>query len=100
MSTIPSKGTFDWIRDSMDRFMAEEAYKVLESDPNAWNWMATVEPPSNTGYMFWNDPYLKKITANMDDGHSGASYAISLRVAQKMAKMGWDRWAEEMLRSQ
>lgn len=100
MNTLPAKGTFDWIQDFMNRYMAEEAYSVLESEPGAWQWMASVEPPTNTGFMFWNDPYLKKITANMDGGYSGTSYAITLRIAQQMAVLGWDTWAQKLLQSQ
>ena len=54
-----------------------------------WNWFATVDPPADTGYIFWKHGNMKKIRDALGDKmgfHSGSSWGFCLRKIQAEAK--------------
>jgi hypothetical protein len=69
---------------------------------NLWAWVRDYSPPEDKGYMFWNHPNLKLIE-NDDkvaaDGHSGCSWACSMRGAECIAKDGWFTYCQKMKRN-
>jgi hypothetical protein len=96
----PQKGTFNWITDSMTRYLATDAYSILQKVPGAEEWIRTAEPPKGEGFMWWNHPMVHNLKNALHDGHSGASAAETLRIAQKMGYLGWDQWASVILQQQ
>ena len=72
--------------------LMEQNFKDLRDvvdDLKLWSWFANVEPPEETGYMFWQHENLNKIRDALGDKlnhHSGASWAITLRRIQMEAK--------------
>ena len=61
-----------------------------------WDWMKDDNPPKDTGYMFWGHENITKISNNVDDGHSGATFGRALRIMQFIAKNGFDVWKTQM----
>jgi hypothetical protein len=87
----PAPGDFSWCRG--DGAILADAYQAVEA-AGAWDFFATVEPPADKGYMFWDAPELKKVQQHMKllDTHSGASYAFTMRTIQAIATRGWSAW--------
>ena len=88
-------GDFSFLKCEMTRNAFESAYKKI-TDANMWNFFDT-PPPENTGYMFWfGNPVLDKLMRMLDeDGHSGASMAMTLRVMQFIHVNGWENYVKQ-----
>ena len=52
-----------------------------------WAYLKTYTPESNKGFMFSNDGIIGKIGQFMEVGHSGSSYAWTMRQLQRIAHM-------------
>ena len=88
----PKPGDFSWMASAFDRDMLHDGYRAVEQVPSAWEWLRTESPPADKGYMFWGHPMLSAISKKMEIGHSGASFAITMRALQNIATLGWDKW--------
>ena len=67
---------------------------------NLWEWMRDEDPPADQGYSWWRHANLRKIDrddAVNNDGHSGCSFACSMRGVQFIAKHGYEAWASEVI---
>ncbi len=92
MSNAP--GDFSFVKDEMTRIMFDDAYKAIDSIFGAWEFVKG--DPGDGGFMFSSDPYSVAISKAMKyNGHSGASYGWTMRVMQRIAKVGWDRFVAE-----
>jgi hypothetical protein len=105
MKSYP-RGDFSFILDyqsykgtgygtKMDKQMFEDAFKSIESVKGGWEFMAS-DDPGDGGYMFGrskNDAIRQEIDTaigkNDTCGHSGASYGMTMRSMQYLAKNGW-----------
>lgn len=105
MKSYP-RGDFSFILDcqsyrgtgygvTMEMQMFGDAFKSIESIEGGWEFMASDEP-GDGGYMFGrskNDAIREKIDdaigKNDTCGHSGASYGMTMRAMQYLAKNGW-----------
>jgi hypothetical protein len=54
----------------------------------AWTYLRDNPPSESTGYMFSNNPVFIGINGNMQVGHSGSSYAWTMRNLQYIATHG------------
>jgi len=73
---------FEYINCVHTRNMVRNAYEAAER-LNLRDFFANINPPDNTGYMFWNDPRLLSFGRELEsDGHSGASFAYVCRNLQ------------------
>lgn len=53
-----------------------------------WNWFRTYDPPVDKGYIFDKHPNTNAMAEYTNsDGHSAASFAITMRYLQKIAKI-------------
>lgn len=96
--TTPAPGDFSF-KPQFDREMLSDAYAAITA-ADAWEFMRAEEPPENRGYMFWDNPKLTEIQKLMKyDGHSGASYAFTMRHMQVIAQKGWAAYVEECRRT-
>lgn len=62
--------------------------KTIE-DLQMWDFLKTYEPPEERGFMFDQNPLVKKLMCNINNdypGHSGASLAWTMRELQYIAK--------------
>ncbi len=81
------------IYSKFEAMMLQDADAAI-TECGLWEWMSTYNPPDGKGFMFSSHPNLDKINAAMKfDGHSGASYGWTMRVMQKIARVGWDKFA-------
>lgn len=91
---------FDFIQDEMFRRGLEDAYDAVE-EMKLWDYLG-----SNifNSFAYYNGPntilheeLLKK--ADKNNLHSGASYGITMRNIEQIAKNGFDRWKSDYIRN-
>jgi hypothetical protein len=76
--------------------MDEDSKMMIKDGINAvtvtemWDWLKIYEPEKSEGFMFSSHPNLDKIGNNMYGGHSGASYAWTMRQLEYIAKNGFE----------
>lgn len=76
-----------------DATMLADAYEAVTS-ADLWEYLARPSTPGPDGFMFASDIELTAIASRMMfKGHSGASYAWTLRQMEYIAKGGWDAYA-------
>jgi hypothetical protein len=69
-----------------------------------WNWFKNYQPDEGLGFMFTrNVPELDRLSKEMlkdpvNDGHSGSSYACTMRNMEFIAKNGYQRFKSEILK--
>ena len=74
--------------------MFEDAYKAIDSVWAGWDFVAA--DPGEGGFMFSSDPMSHAIQKGMKyEGHSGASYGITMRKMQRLARIGWEAFVKE-----
>jgi len=79
-----------------DATMLADAYEAV-SRANLWDYLARPSTPGPDGFMLASDFELSAIAARMMfKGHSGASYAWTLRQMEYIAKGGWDAYANRI----
>jgi hypothetical protein len=90
---IPTRGDFSFINCEYSREMLQSAFDAVESVPNGWE--ALLPEPAN-GFMFSSraeGSVLKQIDRAISErysGHSGSSYACTMRNMQGIARLGWN----------
>lgn len=89
--TMTNPGDFSFIKDTMWRTMCEEMYAAITA-ADAWTLMK--DDPGEGGFMFSGAPVIAKVIAHLNDtvGHSGTSFAITMRAMQHLARIGWGPW--------
>jgi hypothetical protein len=79
---------FNTIPDKNSRFMLKNAHQAITST-EYWDYMRTFNEQS---FMFSNNPAVSKIMTKMSelgyDGHSGCSFAWTMRQMEFLAKNG------------
>ena len=84
-----------------DDFMQDEgpgAYEII-TELNAWDIMK-MSPPSNTGYMFWQNSEVQNLMSQIErrqPGHSGASLGFLMQHMHYIAVHGWDAYYEKFI---
>ena len=58
----------------------------------AWTYLRDNPPSETTGYMFSDNPMFSVINGHMQVGHSGSSYAWTMRNLQYIATHGLDAY--------
>ena len=87
-------GKFEFITSKYDREMLIGAHQVI-TNLELWNWMRHHKPDHNSGYMFWTHPNMGRIMSELDKGpvgHSGSSFAITMRHMEYIADHGYDAY--------
>ena len=85
-ASMPPEGDF---RMSADSYLLKNTYDAITM-LKLWEWLAKYDPPADKGFMFSHTPELKAITTATEEvGHSGASFAMTMRHMQLIAKKGW-----------
>ena len=65
---------------------------TLQRESCAWTYLRDYPPSERTGYMFSDNPMFSAINGNMQVGHSGSSYAWTMRNLQYIATHGLDAY--------
>ena len=102
MSNLPVYGNFDGLNlPKWDREMIQSGFAAVESVEGGWEFLRTFTPPADKGFMFTlptgKHKEIDEAISNRYGGHSGASYACTMRVLEFIAKNGWDAYARKML---
>ena len=100
--SIPAFGNFAGLNlPKMDREMIQSAFEAVESVEGGWEFLRSYTPPENQGFMFSSSPGKRQeiddAISNRYPGHSGASYGLTMRVIESIAKKGWEAYAKDML---
>lgn len=100
-SSLPARGDFTGLNlPDWDHEMIESAFKAVSSVEGGWEFLNTYDPGEG-GFMFSTpSPKMAEIDNAVNKGyggHTGASYGITMRVIQYIARYGWDVYAGEML---
>jgi hypothetical protein len=86
-----SENDFDYnVLDGIDAII--KTTKQRESC--MWTYLRDNPPSDSTGYMFSDNPGFGAIMNNMQVGHSGASYAWTMRNLQFIASHGMDAYID------
>jgi len=101
---LPSFGSFDAFNlPKMDREMLTSGLAAVKSVEGGWEFLTTYAPPDGQGFMFSPSEGKRK---EIDDavalaypGHSGASYGMTMRNLEFIAKHGWEAYARGVLDS-
>ncbi len=60
-----------------------------------WEWLRDYNPEEGKGFAFSTDPNLDRISNAMKyQGHSGSSWAWTMRTMQQVARIGWDKYVQ------
>ena len=90
----PDYKPMGWSKES-DIQMFTPAYQAVDSVPGGWDFLKNDEP-GDGGFMYGkckDTETQSKIEAAIlqrDGGHSGASFGLTVRVMQLIAKKGWE----------
>lgn len=87
-------GDFTFIRDEIDKRLLTNMYRAVERE-KLWDFLKV--GPSGGAFMFSEEASerLSEVSkAVEDDGHSGASFACTLRDIQYIARHGWDAYVK------
>ena len=92
-------GNFSFCTDTTTATMLREMYAAVTA-ADAWIWLRDAEPEG--GFMFGSEPELMRIATTLKDsvGHSGASFALTLRSIQRLARIGWPAFVAENIARQ
>ncbi len=82
--------------DAHEAKMLADAYQAI-TKAEMWEYMRLPTTPGKDGFMFSSAMELALINAEMQyQGHSGASYAWTLRQMEAIAKGGWEPYANRI----
>lgn len=86
---------YEMLYDQHQAKMLQDADDAITSC-GLWEWLGEYKPEKDRGFMFSDHPNLDKINSEMKmyDLHSGSSYAWTMHTMQKIARLGWGRFAE------
>jgi len=81
----------------MDQYFYADAYETIER-LGLWEFFRTETPPEGKGYMFWSHPTMDRLTKEMKtaNDHSGASWGLTMRTMEYIAKNGWEQWVAKI----
>ena len=87
---------FSFINSDTIRRNVENGYAAV-SQLELWSWLKTFEPDEDDGFMFSSHPNVTNIGNKMESlpnppGHSGSSFAFTMRDLQYIAKNGMEKY--------
>ena len=73
-----------------EALMLADAHSAI-TKADLWGYFTMPSSPGKDGFMFSTDQELVTLQKFIKyDGHSGASYGMTMRVMELIAKMGWE----------
>lgn len=93
-----TESSFDFIDCGMTRNCMKNGCWAMD-EANMWNWLRYYEVDPSCGFMFASDPEINLIRNVMERndasvliGHSGASFAITMRNLHYIANNGFEAY--------
>jgi hypothetical protein len=88
---------YDILYDRSDAKMLKDADDAI-SQCELWDWLKNYSPEDGQGFMFTKHPNLDRINKAMQySGHSGSSYAWTMRNMEYIAKNGWQAFVNQRM---
>jgi hypothetical protein len=86
---------FELLFSSSESEMLQDAYETI-TRCDLWDWLREFKPHANEGFLLANHPNLEVLRKEMKyRGHSGGSFATTMRVMELIASYGgWDGYLE------
>lgn len=83
---------------SYDVMMMADAYLAVTKVPGGWEYLARPDVPFGGSFMFGPEtPILAQINNAMTfKDHTGATYGITMRQIEFIAKNGWDAYVKQV----
>jgi len=93
--TIFAKGDFSFVDDKLMREMLTYDFNAINKiGEKAWD--ALMNHNSDMSFMYHTRGTIwDEIRDNLYPGHSGASYGVSMRIFEKIAKYGWENFVSD-----
>jgi hypothetical protein len=90
-------GTDRVLQDDFTGYLRREMYLMYHAITRLelWNELSKYTPDPEKGFIWSDDPLIKKITDTQEikaSGHTGASLAMCFRTMEYIAKNGWDEF--------
>ena len=84
---------FTTLYPAHESMMLQSTYDAITTC-GLWDWMRTFTPHANEGFLLTAHPNLNRIEeVGTYHGHSGASWAWTMRIMEAIAKQGgWDAY--------
>ncbi len=91
-----NRGDFS-LASPFEREMLEDAFQAV-TKADAWELLKDPAIPGDDGFMFTQNPSVEEISKFMKyEGHSGASYGVTMRAMEFIAKEGWDAYMRSLI---
>jgi hypothetical protein len=90
---MSSPGKFNFVEDDFERKVFEETFQIISNIDGGWEFFKNFDPHKHKGFMFSEHPILTKISGTAEahgHGHSGASWGMTIRLMERIAKDGWE----------
>ena len=89
---------FNFIPDAHTRSLISNGYAAV-SQLELWGWMKDFKPEPSDGFMWTSHPNVHRIGERMEalpnpPGHSGSSFAITMRELEFIAKHGIEKYRQ------
>ena len=97
--TYFGNGEFEFIESRAEREYYQNMHKAI-TRTELWVWLRNYTPPADCGFMMSTTPEMRRINdeASKEDvfgGHSGCSYAFTMRAMQAIAKDGYEAFKRD-----
>lgn len=80
---------FETMYSAHESEMLKDAYEAI-TKCDMWEWLKTFTPHANEGFLLVTHPNLDILYETLKyQGHSGSSWAWTMRIMQNIAKIGW-----------
>ena len=94
---------FSFISNQHNRSLIANGYMAV-SQLELWKWLKKFNPEEGDGFSWTNHPNIEKIGQKMESlpnppGHSGCSFAITMRHLEFIAKEGLDKYKTAIMSS-
>jgi hypothetical protein len=96
IQTLKNMTDFSFIQNKLTRSNVSNGYAAV-SQLELWSWLKDFEPAANEGFAWSEHPNVIRIGEKMESlpnspGHSGSSFAITMRHMEYIAKNGLDQY--------
>jgi hypothetical protein len=96
IQTLKNMTDFSFIHNKLTRSNISNGYTAV-SQLELWSWLKDFEPAANEGFAWSKHPNVTKIGNKMHElpdspGHSGSSFAFTMRHLEYIAKNGLDQY--------
>ena len=91
---------FEFIESIHTRHMIENGYQAVNC-LELWDFLSKFDPEEGKGFMFTDCNEINRIGEKMEElpnspGHSGSSFAFTMRHLQYIAKHGLDKYKRDI----